>query len=59
MVIASADADGALLGTADTVGAGLGVAVAAGGALGDEAVEQAASAMASAGTRRAMDRFMR
>jgi hypothetical protein len=43
---------------ADTEGAVLGAAVVVGAALGEAALEQAAIAMASAGTRRAMDRFM-
>ena len=43
---------GAVVGTAVAVGAVVGAA------LGDAALEQAAIAMASAGTRRAMDRFM-
>jgi hypothetical protein len=56
--MAAADAEGAGLADAAVVGAGLEVEAAVGTALGDEPAEQAASAMASAGTRRAMDRFM-
>jgi hypothetical protein len=46
--MAAAEAEGALLGAAAVVGT----------ALGDAAAEQAAIAIASAGTRRVMDRFM-
>ncbi|MFL5712429.1 MAG: hypothetical protein ACJ77W_11185 [Chloroflexota bacterium] len=52
----AADAEGAVLGAA--VGAAVTVGAAVGAALGDAALEHAAIAMASAGTRRAMDRFM-
>jgi hypothetical protein len=56
--MASADGDGAVVGVGAVVGAGLGVGTAMGVALGDAADEQAAIAMASAGTRRTMGRFM-
>jgi hypothetical protein len=58
--MAAADAEGAVLGAAVVVvvGAGLWVEAAVGTALGDAAAEQAAIAIASAGTRRVMDRFM-
>jgi hypothetical protein len=54
----AADAEGMALGAAAAVAAGLGVDAAVGTALGDAAAEQAAIAIASTGTRRAMDRFM-
>jgi len=54
----AADAGGMELGAAAVVAAGLGVEAAVGTALGDEEVEQAAIAIASAGTRRVMDLFM-
>lgn len=47
-----------MLGAAVVVGAGVAVGAVVGAALGEAALEQAAIAMASAGTRRAMDRFM-
>jgi hypothetical protein len=56
--MAAADAEGAVLGAAVVVEAGLGVGAPVGAVIGDAAVEQAAIAMASAGTRRVMDRFM-
>jgi hypothetical protein len=56
--MASADGEGAMLGDAALVVAGLGVDTAVGAALGDAADEQAAIAIASAGTRRTMYRFM-
>jgi hypothetical protein len=49
--------EGAVLGVAAVVAAGLGVDAAGVDAPGD-AAEQAAIAIASAGTRRVMDRFM-
>jgi hypothetical protein len=55
--MAGADAEGIALGAA-AVAAGLGVDAPVGAALGDAVVEQAAITIASAGTRRAMDRFM-
>jgi hypothetical protein len=55
--MAGADAEGIALGAA-AVAAGLGVDAPVGAALGDAVAEQAAIAIASAGTRRAMDRFM-
>ncbi|HEX6869158.1 MAG TPA: hypothetical protein VF119_10160 [Candidatus Limnocylindrales bacterium] len=54
----AADAEGAVLGAAAVVGAGVAVGAVVGAALGEAALEQAAIAMESAGTRRAMDRFM-
>ncbi|HEX5823814.1 MAG TPA: hypothetical protein VFY18_05065 [Candidatus Limnocylindrales bacterium] len=54
--MAAADPEGAALAASPVVAAGLEAAV--GTALGDEVVEQAAIAIASAGTRRAMDLFM-
>jgi len=54
----AADAGGMELGAAAVAAAGLGVEAAVGTALVDEEVEQAAIAIASAGTRRAMDRFI-
>jgi len=56
--MAGAVPEGAMLGDAAVVDAGLGVDAPVGVALGDAAAEQAAIAIASAGTRRAMDRFM-
>jgi hypothetical protein len=56
LVVAAVEADGAALGDAAVVGVGLGATV--GDALGDAAGEHAAIAIASAGTRRVMDRFM-
>jgi hypothetical protein len=56
--MAAVDAEGAVLGDAAAVDAGLGVDAPVGDSLGDAAVEQAAIAIASAGTRRVMDRFM-
>jgi len=56
--MAAAEAEGAMLGDAAVVDAGLGVDAPVGDALGDAAAEQAAIAIASAGTRRVMDRFM-
>jgi hypothetical protein len=57
--MAAAEAEGAMLGdAAAVVGAGVAVGAVVGDALGEAALEQAAIAMASAGTRRAMDRFM-
>jgi len=56
--MAAADAEGAMLGDAAAVAAGVAVGAVVGAALGEAALEQAAIAMASAGTRRAMDRFM-
>jgi hypothetical protein len=58
LVIAAADTDGTVLGAAAAVAAGLGVDAVMGAALGEIAAEHAAIATASAGTRRAMDRFM-
>jgi hypothetical protein len=55
--MAAAEAEGAMLGDAAVADAELGVDAPVGDALGD-AAEQAAIASASAGTRRAMDRFM-
>jgi hypothetical protein len=55
--MAGADAEGIALGAA-AVAAGLGVDAPVGAALGDAVAEQAAIAIASAGTRTAMDRFM-
>ena len=57
LVMAAADADGAVLGAA-VVGAGVAAGAVVGAALGEAALEQAAIATASAGTRRAMVRFM-
>jgi hypothetical protein len=60
--MAAADAEGAVegavLGAAALAGAGLGEDAGVGAVLGDAAVEHAAIAIASAGPRRAMDRFM-
>jgi hypothetical protein len=60
--MAAADAEGAvegaMLGAAALAGAGLGEDAGVGAVLGDAAVEHAAIAIASAGPRRAMDRFM-
>jgi len=56
--MAAADAEGAVLGAAVVLEAGLGVDTGVGAVLGDAAAEQAAIAIASAGTRRVMDRFM-
>jgi hypothetical protein len=56
--MAAAEAEGAALGDVAVVDAGLGVDAPVGVALGDAAAEQAAIASASAGTRKAMDRFM-
>ena len=56
--MAAAEAEGAALADAAVVDAGLGVDAPVGVALGDAAAEQAAIAIASAGTRKAMDRFM-
>jgi hypothetical protein len=56
--MAAADAEGSVLGAAALAGAGLGEDAGVGGVLGDAAVEQAAIAIASAGPRRTMDRFM-
>jgi hypothetical protein len=56
--MAAADAEGMLLGASEAVAAGVGVEAAVGTGLGDAALEQAAIATASAGTRRAMDLFM-
>src|SRR5664279_1818749 len=58
LAMAAADAEGAMLGDAAAVAAGVAVGAVVGAALGEAALEQAAIAMASAGTRRAMDRFM-
>ena len=58
VAMAAAEGEGAALGAAAVVDAGLGTGASAGDALGAAAVEQAAIAMASAGTRRTMDRFM-
>jgi hypothetical protein len=55
--MAAAEAEGSRLGDAAVADAGLGVGAPVGAALGDSAVEQAAIARASAGTRRVMDRF--
>ncbi len=46
------------MGVRRLVGAAVAVGAVVGAALGEAALEQAAIAMASAGTRRAMDRFM-
>jgi hypothetical protein len=54
----AADAEGAALSDGAVVGATLGIDASVGAALGDALLEQAAMAIASAGTRRAMDRFM-
>jgi hypothetical protein len=54
----AADAEGAVLGAAAVVGAAVAVGAVVGDALGEAAPEQAAIAIASAGKRRAMDRFM-
>jgi hypothetical protein len=56
--MATADADGAVLGAAALAGARLGVDAGVGAVLGDAAVEHAAIAIASAAPRRAMERFM-
>jgi hypothetical protein len=59
--MAAADAEGAVLGAAAVaavLGVGFGVEALVGAALGDAPLEQAAIAIARAGTRRAMDRFM-
>jgi hypothetical protein len=56
--MAAADAEGIALGAATAVAAGFGVEAADGATLGAAVVEQAEIAIASAGTRRAMDRFM-
>jgi len=57
--MAAAEAEGAMLGDAAVVGAAVAVGAVVGAALGEAALlEQAAIAMASAGTRRAMERFM-
>ena len=59
LAMAAAEAEGAMLGdAAAVVGTGVAVGAVVGDALGEAALEQAAIAMASAGTRRAMDRFM-
>ena len=58
LAMAAAEAEGASLGDAAVVGAGLDVVAPVGDAVGDAAEEQAAIAIASAGTRKAMDRFM-
>jgi hypothetical protein len=56
--MASADAEGAALGDAAVVAAGLATIAPAGDAVGDAADEQAVIAMASAGARMTMVRFM-
>ena len=58
LAMAAADTEGAVLGAVEVVGTGVAVGAVVGAALGEAALEQAAIAMASAGTRRAMDRFM-
>jgi hypothetical protein len=56
--MAAGDAEGSLRGVAALAGAWLGDEAELGGVLGDAAVEQAAIAIASAGPKRAMVRFM-
>ncbi|HET9757821.1 MAG TPA: hypothetical protein VFP66_15050 [Candidatus Limnocylindrales bacterium] len=56
--MAAAEGEGAVVGDAVVVGATVGVGAVLGPTLGDAAAEQAAIAIASAGRRRAMDRFM-
>jgi hypothetical protein len=58
MAAADAEGEGVVLRAAALAEAGLGVDTGVGAALGDAAVEHAAIAIASAGPRRAMDRFM-
>ena len=59
LAMAAADAEGIALGAAAVVvGAAVGVEAVVGAALEEAVLEQAAIAMASAGTRRAMGRFM-
>jgi hypothetical protein len=58
LLTAAAEAEGAALSDGAVVGATLGIDGSVGAALGEAVVEQAAMAIASAGTRRAMDRFM-
>src|SRR6478735_2184077 len=58
LAMVAAEAEGALLGTGAVAGAAVGVGAVVGATVGEAAAEQAAMAMASAGTRRAMDRFM-
>src|SRR4051794_38110234 len=58
LAMAAVDADGAMLGAAAVAEAGAWVGAAVGATLGVAALEQAAIAIASAGTRMAMERFM-
>jgi len=58
LVVIAADANGAVLGAVAVVGAGLWVEAAVGASVDDAAAVHAESAIASTGTRMAMDRFI-